>query len=234
MILNYSFSKPELLQNALTHKSYQHELVNKEVQGLDIQHNERLEFLGDAILDLVIGELLMEIFPTAMEGDLSKMRAHLVNETSLFNYASKLGLHDKILLGKGEILTGGAQRPRLLASVFEAIIGAIYLDSNFSQVREVIRIIFIDEISALDLTHQRLLDFKSQLQEYSQSRLKKTPIYELLSQSGPPHEPVFEMQVFIGTEVLASGKGRTKKLAEQDAARICLFKFKELQSGGTE
>lgn len=219
--LGYRFKNKDLLMRALLHKSYAHEQKISE-------NNEKLEFLGDAVLDLVVGELLLEMFPQDSEGGLSKKRASIVNEEVLSEIAVRLGFSDFIKLGKGELLTGGAQKPRLLASAFEAIVGAIFLDGGFEVARVFLRREFQPAVSLF--TEQALdfeRDYKTRLQELVQKTVKITPTYELVKEEGPPHDRVFTACVRIGEEVWAEGNGRSKKHAEQEAARLAIVeKFK--------
>lgn len=226
MMLDYEFKKPELLQKALTHRSWAHEQPEMDL------HNERLEFLGDAVLDLILGEYLMSAFPEKHEGSLSKMRAHLVNEASLAAQAEKIGIAESLRLGKGEVVSGGAQKPRLLASGFEAVIGALYLDAPFEKTREIVCSLFSEMVTALQNGPELDSDFKSRLQEVVQSTSRKTPTYELKSTLGPSHERTFEVQVMVGDEVLATGTGKSKKAAEQIAAEQALKIWNQKNKGG--
>lgn len=219
--LEKHFSKKENLAKALTHKSYANELKLKS------EHNEKFEFLGDAVLDLVVGELLYEKYPLDSEGGLSKKRASIVNEEVLSEIAKKLQIHEFLLLGRGETLTGGAQKPRLLASAFEAIIGGMFLDQGFIKTREFIRSHFVDVLGQLtDLDYEK--DYKTRLQELVQKSNKETPTYELISEEGPPHDRLFRACVKVLQQILAEGVGRSKKMAEQAAAHEAIkLHFKE-------
>lgn len=214
--IGYRFKKKELLQQALTHKSFSHERKKE----LD---NEKLEFLGDAVLDLVVGELLLLHFPEDSEGGLSKKRASIVNEDVLFQIGQKLGIAEVLLLGKGETLSGGAQKPRLISSAFEALVGAIFLDGGFEVSRVFVQREFRPVMGLLD---QQLVDFerdyKTRLQEMVQKNEKKTPTYELLHEEGPPHDRIFTAAIKVGEEVWAKGTGKSKKMAEQAAAKAAL------------
>lgn len=220
--LGYQFKSHELLFRSLTHKSYANEIRR------NIEHNEKLEFLGDAVLDLVIGELLFEKFPDDTEGGLSKKRASIVNEEVLSEIASKMGLNQLMLLGKGETLTGGSNKPRLVASVFEAIIGAIYLDGGFTQAKEFIAREFLGVADLVCRNEDFERDYKTRLQELVQKSVKETPRYEVLAEEGPPHDREFLVCVKVKDEVWAQGRGRSKKNAEQSAAKLALeIKYKE-------
>lgn len=219
--LDYRFKDPELLKVALTHKSSAHE---QKVVG---PHNEKLEFLGDAVLDLVMGEALMEFFPEADEGTLSKMRAHLVNESNLAAQAEALELSKFMILGKGEQVSGGSSKPRLLASSFEAIVGAVHLEAGYTQVRDLIKKLFAPQFQEILERPGFDLDYKSQLQELVQGISRKTPVYELKSQSGPPHDRSFEVVCLVGDIEISNGVGKTKKAAEQRAAEAGLLKYSQ-------
>ncbi|WII70970.1 ribonuclease III [Bdellovibrio sp. 22V] len=220
--LGYTFKNPALLERALTHKSYANELKNT------IEHNEKLEFLGDAVLDLVVGQFLFERFPNDTEGGLSKKRASIVNEEVLSELALEMGLNKRMLLGKGETLTGGATKPRLISSSFEAIIGALYLDGGFDVAQAFIRQEFTPLAERVCGTEDFEKDYKTRLQELVQKALKETPRYEVLAEEGPPHDRQFLVCVKVKEEVWAQGRGRSKKNAEQSAAKLALeMKYKE-------
>lgn len=220
--IEYSFKNMEMLFRALTHKSYANEIRK------NIEHNEKLEFLGDAVLDLVIGQLLFEKFPNDNEGGLSKKRASIVNEEVLSEIATDLGLNQLMLLGKGEAQTGGSSKPRLVASVFEAILGAIYLDGGFEVAREFIVREFSDVADRVCQHEDFERDYKTRLQELVQKSVKETPRYEVLAEEGPPHDREFLVCVKVKEELWAQGRGRSKKNAEQSAAKSALeLKYKE-------
>lgn len=215
--ISYEFKKPELLVQAMTHKSFSNE------QGQSAEsHNEKLEFLGDAVLALILSEFLMEIFPTDSEGNLSKKRASLVNETVLAQIAQGLHLSEKILLGKGEVLSQGNQKPRLLASAYEALLGAIFIDGGYDSVKPIVLAHFKEVLKTMDTSEDFYSDFKTRLQEAAQADLKATPIYEVTGEQGPSHNPQFEVSLFLASAVVAKGSGRSKKNAEQEAARAAL------------
>lgn len=236
---SYQFKNAELLLEALTHKSFSYEGLKLPSEKIVSKpsHNEKLEFLGDAVLDLVLSEYLMDTFPQAEEGELSKMRAHLVNEAGLALQAEKMGLAQSLRLGKGEAQSGGAQKPRLLASGFEAVVGALFREAGFQKTNEVVREIFAGQMAELLEKPEFDQDFKSQLQELVQGIAKKAPVYELQSQLGPAHDRVFEVKVLVGDLVLASGHGKTKKSAEQKAAELGLQFYRQnsqVSSQGSE
>ncbi len=211
--IQFQFKNRDLLTRALTHKSFAHELRERG------EHNEKLEFLGDAVLDLILGEYLMELFPGDGEGGLSKKRASLVNEEVLANLATDLELPKNIYLGKGETITRGAQKPRILASAFEALLGAMFLDGGYEVVRSFVRRNYLNLIENLDPTQDFERDYKTRLQEVMQKETKEAPVYELISEEGPPHDRAFTVCVRVKEVNLAVGTGRSKKIAEQVAAK---------------
>jgi ribonuclease III len=223
--LNYTFKSPEILIQAFRHSSY----VN-EIRDPVMKDNERLEFLGDAVLDLAISHILMDVFKDAKEGDLSKYRAVAVNESSLCTIAKGLGIGDFLLLGKGEEITNGRNKPSILANTMEAILGAIYLDSGYKESKEVIQRLFfpiIRQIEANEIKH----DYKSLLQEYSQETYKLLPEYVLLEENGLAHDKTFRVALVLNGKTIAEGKGKSKKEAEQMAAREafnCLSQKKDI------
>jgi ribonuclease III len=220
--LHYQFRDKALLQLALCHKSFANE-GRKKVQTKEEfvnLHNERLEFLGDSVLGLVISDLLSEHFPDADEGKLSKMRSSLVNEDTLANLARKLELGPHLLLGKGEESTQGRDKSSILSSSYEAILGAIYLDGGFSAAHASGKVHFAELIAnALTMSNQH--DTKTILQEICQSKFRKSPTYKVVSEIGPDHEKEFEVMVKVGN-LERFGKGKNKKEAEQSAARFLL------------
>jgi ribonuclease III len=223
--LGYTFKNPELLVQSFCHSSY----VNEQVDS-GLKDNERLEFLGDAVLDLAISHILMLRFKDAAEGDLSKFRATVVDEAGLYEVALRLGLGDYLLLGKGEEQSRGREKPSILADATEALIGAVYLDSGFDKAMEIIKGLFsplLERVGTQELVH----DFKSLLQEYSQQSCKTLPKYRLIKETGPAHDRFFQVALSLKGEVLAEGEGRSKKEAEQNAARQAFFCLKERGAG---
>ena len=220
--LGYEFVNSQLLERALTHKSYHNESA-----GTSVGHNERLEFLGDAVLELVLSEFLFLEHSELAEGDLSKIRASLVNETTLAQLTNELQLSDEIKFGKGEAQTGGALKPRLLACALEATIGAMYLDAGYETAKSFILRIFKDQLQNLGQGVVYASDYKTRLQEFTQKEFRKTPVYTLLKEEGPDHEKIFFVEVKIEDKVLAQGEGRSKKAAEQSAAQKALAMFPE-------
>jgi len=213
----HGFADLGLLEKALTHKSF----FNENRQS-SVGHNERLEFLGDAVLDLVLSETLFFRFPHFSEGQLSKVRASLVNESTLAAYAKIYNLQESIKLGKGEAQSGGQEKPRLLASAFEAVIGAVLLDSNYEVTKQTVISVFESRLNEVSSEGQYGSDYKTRLQELIQERDKKTPHYEVVQEDGPDHMKSFEVEVIVGDVSLGRGAGKSKKMAEQEAARLAL------------
>jgi ribonuclease-3 len=217
--LGYGFGDRAILLQSMTHTSYGHEFLNE--KSIALRDNERLEFLGDAILDVIVSDILLESFPSANEGQLSKMRAAVVNEKTLALVARSINLHECIRLGKGELQTGGNQKPSILSSAFEALIAAIYLDGGFQAVYPVVRHLFAPLFSEeRDLL--AFYDHKTQLQEIVQARWKVTPTYHLLGTNGPDHAKTFEVEVRMNGKGLAVATGSSKKEAEQNAAKTAI------------
>ena len=214
--LGYHFKDPGLLREALQHSSY----VNEQ-RDPSLQNNERFEFLGDAVLDLVITHILMKSFPKIREGDLSRMRAAIVNESQLSSVAHNLNLGQYLLLGRGEALSHGQEKRSILADALEAVIAAVYLDGGLQACFDVIGRQFCNIIpqAGESMTGE---DFKSRLQELVQSRFKSIPHYKVVAESGPDHDKTFDVCLNIGTFLTARGTGKTKKAAEQTAARVAL------------
>lgn len=212
--IGYRFQETALLKQALTHSSFTNEQkINK------TRDYERLEFLGDAVLELVSSEFLFRTYPDVPEGELTKQRASMVCEPSLAFCARDLELGQFMLLGKGEEATGGRSRDSIISDAMEAVIGAIYLDGGIEPAKN-----FIDRFILSDLEDKRLFyDSKSRLQELVQGELKKECEYELLEESGPEHNKTFRVSVYVGSECLGTGDGKTKKAAEQQAAYRALL-----------
>lgn len=218
----YGFKKLGHLQRALTHRSYANE---QKLPATD--HNERYEFLGDAVLQLSVSHLLMETFPHQPEGELSKLRAAVVNETQLADCARAVGLGQFLYLGKGEDQTGGRDKPSLLADCYEAVLGAIYLDRGFAKAAEVVQRHFAPLLK-LALAGTLIRDFKTRLQEVAQGRFRQVPRYRLVRELGPDHSKQFEVELFIGEQRYGVGKGTSKKSAEQEAAKEALDGLEQL------
>jgi ribonuclease III len=220
--IHYEFKNPAHLQEALTHKSFSIE------QNKNKPHNERLEFLGDSILNFVIAADLLKQFPQEPEGFLSKKRASLVNQSTLAVLAQQIGLQDVILFGPGEVKQGSPMNPRILASALEAVIGAIYLDSNFSEVERWLLQLFKNLSSELDDSADSDLDFKTRLQELTQKHKLGTPIYELVYTTGPSHKPQFLVSLKLDAVEKARAEGGSKKVAEQKAAEMYLNELSQI------
>ncbi len=213
--LAYRFINTHLLEEALRHRSY----VNEHPQSVGTD-NERLEFLGDAVLNLVVSHILMLRYPDMTEGDLSRTRAHLVNEAHLSQVARSFNLGSYIQLGRGESQTGGHDKPSILSDTLEAVLAAVYLDGGFQAAFEVIanRLEFQFEAVA---NPAAIADYKSRLQEVAQRREKTVPIYRVVDESGPDHDKTFVVELTL-KRLKTIGRGRNKKAAEQEAAREAL------------
>ena len=217
-MIGYEFKNEKLLVQALTHSSYANE---KHMHKLS--DNERLEFLGDAVLEIVSSEFLYRDYPKLPEGDLTKMRASMVCEPTLAYCTKDLNLGDYLLLGKGEDMTGGRKRKSILSDALEAVIGAIYLDGGFANAKE-----FIHKFILTDIEHKQLFyDSKTILQEMVQGRFTEELSYPLIGEEGPDHDKHFLVEAKIGDRVIARGEGHTKKSAEQDAAYHALLLLKQ-------
>jgi len=218
--LGLKFKNVDLLELSLTHRSYVHE----KKMSLE-KSNERLEFLGDAVLGVCISEMLVRAFPNEDEGTLSKRRAALVNQKQLAKLAETVDLGAALKLGKGEEKTGGRKKKSLLCDAFEAVVGALYLDQGLANTQKFLERIFVDllpDSQKLEASQ----DYKTKLQEYFQSRFRKSPRYTVVKESGPDHSKVFEVKIEFGGDVLANGQGTSKRSAEQDAARQAYLALK--------
>jgi ribonuclease-3 len=211
-----SFSSETLLIEALTHRSYLNE--HREYTGT---HNERLEFLGDAVLELAATQFLFKAFPAASEGDLTAYRAALVNTVSLAETAQALSLGDYLLLSKGEAKDTGRARDVILADAFEAVVGALYLDQGYAAAEAFLTTHLLGKLDAI-LADRSYQDAKSRFQERAQEKKGVTPTYETLSEVGPDHDKVFTVGVYLGEREVARGQGKSKQEAEQDAAQAAL------------
>lgn len=214
--IGYAFKQKKLIEQAFTHRSYLNE--NREVGR---EHNERLEFLGDAVLELVVTEFLFAKYPEKPEGELTAYRAALVNTVSISNAATKLDMNAFLLLSRGESRDTGRARQIILANAFEAVIGAIYLDAGYTAAKDFIAAQLFHKTE--EVVAKRLWqDAKSRLQEIAQEKVGTTPSYQVVSQSGPDHDKLFVVGAFIGSEKVAIGEGRSKQEAEQAAAEKAL------------
>lgn len=216
--IGHRFADRELLARALTHRSYANERRNPLIGD-----NERLEFLGDAVLDLIIGCQLYTAHPHADEGELSRLRAELVSAPSLARLARGLQLGDCLLLGRGEDRSGGRDRENLQADAFEAVIGALFLDAGYSAAETVVRRLFAPQLESAPAAAGQ--DFKTRLQERLQAERQLRPTYVLVAASGPDHQRHYQVEVLASGAVLGRGEGSTKKRAEQDAARRALARL---------
>lgn len=210
--INYYFNDKNLLKNALIHRSFGNE--HKHYKNIN---NEKLELLGDAVLGLVVAEYLYQKYPEEKEGVLAKIKSMAVSEPVLASISRKLRIGEYLLLSKGEMVTGGRDRNSILGDVFEAILGAIYLDSGFFAAKEYVLFHLKDIIDHID-DFEEILDFKTILQEYCQKKYRDIPKYTLVGEEGPDHRKLFEMQVQIQNNI-AKAKGTNKKIAEQMAAK---------------
>jgi ribonuclease-3 len=214
--LGYRFKDPALLLRCLTHVSYDRQKSE--------DHNEILEFLGDAVLDLAVSDLLMRRNPDKSEGDLSKMRAALVNSAVLAEKAALLKLGAALRIGKGEERSGGRTKPSILAGAFEALLGGVYHEGGYEAARAVVERYFSDDVTTKTLGQH---DYKTRLQEISQMLFHAPPTYRVVSESGPDHEKLFATEITVGGKVLGKGEGRSKKQSEQEAAKMALDALKE-------
>lgn len=208
--LGHKFKNPSLLKMSLTHSSFANET--------SVESNERLEFLGDAVLGCVVARFLYDRFPEASEGVLSKMRSALVSRVNFARFARELGIDDEILLGKGEELTGGRERESNLAGAFEAIIGAVYIDAGYKKASQIVYRLLKDCLEKKELC----IDYKTRLQELVQKQYGSRPKYKIISEEGPAHSKCFHIEVKVGRRVLGKGSGKSKKEGEQSAAKVGL------------
>lgn len=220
-LLDYSFNNEELLYQALRHPSYVYEKGRT-----SLVDNQRLEFLGDAVISLAVSHLLMESFPEVKEGDLSKYRALLVSENGLHNLARKIKLGNYLFLGKGEEQTHGRKKPSILSDAFEALMGAVYLDGGFTNALKVVSKLFGSLVNDIE-PDKSVNDFKTELQEFFQENFQSIPEYRMIKEKGPDHNKTFYAATYLHDTLVGKGKGKSKKEAEQNAAKdalICLKK----------
>lgn len=218
--LNVKFNDPDLINQALTHSSFANENLGR------VCHNERLEFLGDAVLELIISEHLYRSCPQLPEGELTKLRANMVCEASLARVARGLNLGDYLLLGRGEQAGGGQDRPSILADALEALFGALYLDQGLTAIRNVI--IHLFESIMIEIREGHLVkDYKTMVQELTQCKHNITPKYKIVDEFGPDHDKIFVAQIFLKEKApMGEGRGKSKKDAEQAAARLAWEKLR--------
>lgn len=206
--LGYKFKDRKLLKTALTHSSYANET--------SVESNERLEFLGDAVLGFVVARVLYDRYPDAAEGKLSKMRSAIVSRMNFAHYAQELKIDKQLLLGKGEENTGGSLRQSNLAGAFESVIGAIFIDGGYRKVNSIITKLLKNCLSG---DQEIFKDYKTKLQEVAQRKFRKVLKYKVVLEEGPPHDKFFHIEVKLGRKCLGKGVGRNKKQAEQEAAK---------------
>lgn len=216
--LNYDFRNPELLKLALTHPSYAHEHPE---EGGEEGHNQRLEFLGDAVLDFLVAAWLFRTYRDFPEGPLTRLRATLVRTATLAGLAKELELGEALRLGRGEEESGGRTRPANLCDALEATVGALYLDGGLDVIRSRFEPWFARKADAI-LDAEAYVDAKSRFQEWAQAELGKTPAYQIIDEEGPDHAKTFTAQVLVGDDVAGRGVGASKRMAEQAAARAAL------------
>jgi len=206
--LDYKFKDLELLKTALTHSSYANET--------SVESNERLEFLGDAVLGFIVAHVLYRRYPDASEGKLSKMRSSIVSRMNFAHLARELKIDKQVLLGKGEENTGGRERESNISGTFEAVIGAIFIDGGYRRVSKIITTLLKN---CLNGDEEIFKDYKTTLQEVAQRKFKKVPRYKVVLEEGPPHDKNFHIEVRLGRKSFGKGVGRNKKQAEQEAAK---------------
>ena len=221
-IIGYKFKDRAKLKRALTHKSYAYE--NK----LSYEdHNERYEYLGDAVIELCVSSMLFSSFPDKPEGELSRLRAATVNENQLASISREIFLGDYLLLGKGEDGTGGREKSSILSDALEALCGSVYLDRGFDRAGKFISNLFSNVMRMAD-KKEFMCDYKTKLQEEVQARYKKMPRYQLVSTNGPDHDKTFNVDLYLDAKKLSNGIGKTKKAAEQEAAKVALDELEKI------
>lgn len=221
--IGYSFKEPAYLIRAFIHSSFLNEYKN-----LQLKHNERLEFLGDSVLNLIVAEYLYRSFPDVNEGELSSMRGHIVSATSCSILIQQLGLHHYVLVGKGEQMNTQRGRTSIIADLFEAILGAIYLDGGLQEVRTFFFRHFSHPVE--NMLKKPQLNFKALLQEYLQKAKHLVPQYRVLEELGPDHEKHFKIGVFLEDALIGLGEGASKKEAEQNAASVALMRLQNQET----
>ena len=220
-VLGVEFEDVSLLKQALVHRSYLNENP-----GFELASNERLEFLGDALVGLVVAERLYRQFPELPEGELTRLRSNLVRKETLARSAASLGLGDYLYLGRGEELSGGRERESNLARTFEAVVGAIFVDRGFTEARDFVLEKLGEELERV-IWDESAVDYKSVLQQFIQSKMQLAPVYRTVSEAGPEHEREFSVEVLVGDKVIGRGEGRSKQAAEKEAARTALERLSQ-------
>jgi ribonuclease-3 len=224
MLGTLAFKDPALLQRALTHRSYLNEHP-----GEALESNERLEFLGDAVISLISAQYLYNRFPEMQEGPLTRLRAALVRRDGLAGFAKQLGLPERLLLSRGEEESGGRSRPALLCDAFEALVGALYLDQGFAAAKAFVEPLLAGAVAAL-LAEERYKDARSELQELTQARFQVTPQYRTVAESGPDHAKEFVVEVTVAGRPCGRGQGHSKQIAALRAAADALARFESAES----
>ena len=219
-VIHVKFKNKSLLQRAVTHRSFVNEF------GKNAKDNERLEYLGDSVLALVVNEYLFKHFEDYQEGKLAKIKSAVVSEATLAKLARKIDLGEFILMGRGEDHSGGRERPSILANTLEAVIGAIFLDSGLKISRKFVLALISDEIEIVN-SPSSMRDPKTALQEYVQKKYKDRPVYEVIDERGPDHRKEFTVRLLINGREIVTGEGPSKRKAEMNAARISLQKIEE-------
>ncbi len=212
--IGYTYKNKSLMKIALTHPSY----VNEGRKNL--KNNQRMEFLGDSVLSIIVAQYLFEHYTHFPEGELTKLRASLVCEKALYSFAQKINLGEDLILGKGEETTGGRERPSILADAFEAVIASIYLDSGLEDAKKFVLSFIPDDLDVSKLTYQS--DYKTALQEIIQKNREEKIEYVLVEEKGPDHDKRFTVEVHLNSNVIGTGEGKSKKQAEQYAAKEAL------------
>lgn len=215
--INYKFKNEKLLINALTHRSYANEHLH-----LNLKDNERLEFLGDSVLDLMSTDYIVNKFKNLQEGEMSKIKSRLISENAFSTIATEINLGEYLYLSNGENSSGGRKRKSILGDAFEALVGAIYLDSDYYTTKNVILSYLKKTMEHLN-SIEGILDYKTELQEYIQGLYKVTPEYKIIDATGPDHDKVFTVEVLINNKVIGKGVAKNKKEAEKHAAREALI-----------
>ena len=219
-IIGYTFKNPELLETALTHTSYANE------SRAPVKHNERLEFLGDSVLQIVSADYLFHAYADRPEGDLTRIRASLVSESALFQFAQESDLGEYLRLGRGEERCGGRTRPSVVSDAFEAVIAALYLDGGMEAARALIHRVLLDKEQE-EAVEERRRDYKTELQELVQRRSNQTLHYEMIGATGPDHAKLFTCAVLLNGQMAGTGTGKSKKEAEQAAAKAAVLAWEK-------